>query len=320
MAPTPTPVLIFSPDPREAERYGGLLRAAIGDADFTVASSAEAADAALARVEIAFGWKFPAGLLARMSALRWIHKISAGVEDVVLGETLPALVRLTRTDGSALAPRMIEYVLCAIYMTTHRFPRALRQQSQKLWQNYLVDKAQGKVVGVAGLGDIGGAIAQALTKNGMRVLGWRRSPGAVPGVERVFAGRPELESFVSRCDFVVSVLPTTAETKNVFSAAVFAAMRNHAVFINVGRGASVDEDALADAVARKVIGGAVLDVFREEPLPATSPLWDMEQVIITPHVSGPVVPEDVVGIFIDNFRRYRAGAPLLREIDIQRGY
>jgi phosphoglycerate dehydrogenase-like enzyme len=73
-------------------------------------------------------------------------------------------------------------------------------------------------------------------------------------------------------------------------------------------------------VARKVIGGAVLDVFREEPLPATSPLWDMEQVIITPHVSGPVVPEDVVGIFIDNFRRYRAGAPLLREIDIQRGY
>lgn len=317
----PAPILIFSPDAWEAERYGALLRAAIVDADITVATSKDAAEAAIGRTEILFGWKFPAGLMAKAPNLRWVHKISAGVEDVVIHEPLPASARLTRSDGSAIAPRMIEYVLCAIYMTTHQFPRALRQQSRKLWLNYLVDKAQGKTVGVAGLGDIGGAIAQALAKNGMRVHAWRRSyGGSAPGVERIFAGREELESFVSGCDFVVSVLPTTAETKNVFSAAVFAAMRKHAVFINVGRGASVDEDALADAVARKVIGGAVLDVFRDEPLPAASPLWDMEQVIITPHVSGPVVPEDVVGIFIDNFRRYRAGAPLLREIDIQRGY
>jgi phosphoglycerate dehydrogenase-like enzyme len=317
----PAPVLIFSPDAQEAERYGELLRAAIGDADLTVASSAEDTESAIGRAEVLFGWKFPAGLLARAPALRWIHKISAGVEDVVLAEKLPASVRLTRTDGAALAPRMIEYVLCAIYMTTHSFPRALRQQGRKLWQNYLVDKAQGKVVGVAGLGDIGGAIAQALAKNGMRVLGWRRSHGgSVPGIERIFAGRGELERFVSGCDFVVSVLPTTAETKNVFSSGVFSAMRSHAVFINVGRGASVDEDALAEALKRGTIGGAVLDVFREEPLPASSPLWDMPQVIITPHVSGPIVPEDVVGLFIDNFRRYRAGEPLLREVDIQRGY
>jgi len=316
-----TQVLIFTPDAREAERYGELLRASIDDANFTVASSAEDARSAIGQAEILFGWKFPAGLLARARALRWIHKVSAGVEDIVFNPDLPASVRLTRSAGAAIAPRMIEYVLCAIYMTTQHFPRALRQQQRKLWSNYMVDKAEGKIVGIAGLGDIGSAIAQALAKNGMRVLGWRRSRGeAVPGIERVFAGREELEAFVSACDFVVSVLPTTAETKDVFSAAVFSAMKSHAVFINVGRGASVDENALADAVACGVIGGAVLDVFCEEPLPETSPLWDLEQVIITPHVAGPIVPEDVVGMFIENFRRYRAGQSLHREIDLRRGY
>ncbi len=316
-----TQVLIFTPDAQEAAQYGALLRAAIDDVDFTIASTAEDAMSAIGRAEILFGWKFPAGLLARASALRWIHKVSAGVEDIVFDPDLPRSVHLTRSDGAAIAPRMIEYVLCAIYMTSQHFPRALRQQQRKLWSSYLVDKAEGKVVGVAGLGDIGSAIAQALAKNGMHVVGWRRSPSAaVAGVERIFAGPEELEPFVSACDFVVSVLPTTGETKGVFSAPVFAAMKNHAVFINVGRGASVDEDALADAVARGVIGGAVLDVFREEPLPESSPLWGLEQVIITPHVAGPIVPGDVVGLFIDNFRRYRAGQSLHREIDLRRGY
>ena len=316
-----TQVLIFTPDAREAERYGELLRASIDDANFTVASSAEDARSAIGQAEILFGWKFPAGLLARARALRWIHKVSAGVEDIVFNADLPASVRLTRSEGAAIAPRMIEYVLCAIYMTTQQFPRALRQQQRKLWSSYMVDKAEGKIVGVAGLGDIGSAIAQALAKNGMRVLAWRRSRGeVVAGIEQIFAGREELEPFVSACDFVVSVLPTTAETKGVFSAAVFSAMKRHAVFINVGRGASVNENALADAVARGVIGGAVLDVFCEEPLPETSPLWDLKQVIITPHVAGPIVPEEVVGMFIDNFRRYRAGESLHREVDLQRGY
>lgn len=316
-----TQVLIFTPDAREAGRYGELLRAAIDDADFTVASASEDALNAIGQAEILFGWKFPTGLLARARELRWIHKVSAGVEDVIFDPDLSPSVHLTRSEGAAIAPRMIEYVLCAIYMTTQHFPRALRQQQRKLWSNYIVDKAQGKIVGVAGMGDIGSAIAQALAKNGMRVFGWRRSRGeAIPGIEQIFAGREELKRFVSACDFVVSVLPTTAETTGVFSAAVFSAMKSHAVFINVGRGASVDEDALADAVARGVIGGAVLDVFCKEPLPETSPLWDLEQVIITPHVAGPIVPEDVVGMFIDNFRRYQAGESLHREVDLRRGY
>jgi phosphoglycerate dehydrogenase-like enzyme len=316
-----TKVLIFSPNGQEACRYGELLHAAIDDAEFTVASTAEEALPAIGEAEVLLGWKFPAGLLARAKALCWIHKVSAGVEDVVFDPDLPRSVHLTRSEGVAIAPRMIEYVLCAIYMTTQQFPRAMRQQQRKLWSSYFVDKAEGKIVGVAGVGDIGSVIARALAKNGMRVLGWRRSRTAgVAGIERIFVGHEELKPFVSACDFVVSVLPTTAETKGVFSTSVFAAMKSHAVFINVGRGASVDENALADAVTRGVIGGAVLDVFCEEPLPATSPLWGLQRVIITPHVSGPVVPEDVVGLFIDNFRRYRAGERLHREIDLQRGY
>src|SRR5260370_1291116 len=140
------------------------------------------------------------------------------------------------------------------------------------------------------------------------------------GVDRVFSGRAELRDFVSECDFVVSVLPSTEETKNVFDADVFAAMRPDAVFVNIGRGASVDEDALADAITNKRIGGAVLDVFKEEPLPASSLFWGLDRVIITPPVSGPIIPEDVVPFFVEHFRRYRSGERLLKEVDLARGY
>jgi phosphoglycerate dehydrogenase-like enzyme len=315
------PLLVFSPEAAQAQHYLELLhrdRPAL-----RVAAASTLADALIAgaEAEILLGWRFPAGLVEAMPKLRWVHKISAGVEDLVLGGGLPPGVRLTRSDGAAIAPRMVEYVLGAIYMKTQRFERAWRQQARRHWELYMIDLAAGrKTVGVAGLGDIGGTIARSLTANGMRVVGWRRAPVAAEGVERVYAGREELADFVAECDFVVAVLPTTLETAGVFSAEVFAAMRPEAVFINIGRGASVDEAALIEALETGRIAGAVLDVFAEEPLPPDSPLWGMQQVTITPHVSGPLIAEDVLPLFLQNLRRYAAGEPLLREVDLERGY
>lgn len=315
------PVLVFSPEVAEAQHYLELLHRDRPALRVTAASTLTDALGTGAEAEILLGWRFPAGLVGALPKLRWVHKISAGVEDLALGGTLPPGVRLTRTDGAAIAPRMVEYVLGAIYMKTQRFERAWRQQARRHWELFMVDLAAGrKTVGVAGLGDIGGTIARALSANGMRVVGWRRAAVAAEGVERVYAGIEELPDFVAECDFVVSVLPTTQETAGVFSQKIFAAMRPEAIFINIGRGASVDERALIAALRQGRIAGAVLDVFAEEPLPPESPLWGMEQVTITPHISGPLIPEDVLPLFLRNLRRYAAGEPLLREIDLERGY
>lgn len=314
-------ILVYSPVPGEAAAYAELLRKAAPDVTLHVATAREQVSPAAAEAEILLGWKFPQGLTVSMRRLRWIHKISAGVEDMLTElARIPDLI-VSRTDGSAIAPRMVEYVLGAIFATTQQFPRAWSQAKDGVWQPYLVDRASGKTVGVAGLGDIGAKIALALNVNGMNVVGWRRSDGSPPqGVEKVYRGKREFQRFVSVCDFVVSVLPATDDTNDVFDADAFAAMKPGTVFINVGRGNSVDEDALADALSTGMIAGAVLDVFKVEPLPSSSRLWGLRNLLITPHVSGPLLPEDVISSFLANLARFQAGTPLQKLVDAGRGY
>jgi glyoxylate/hydroxypyruvate reductase A len=316
----PPRILVHSPEGGEAARYADLVRAGRPDADIVVSTTSAEAQQAAPDAEILLGRAFPPAIFPNAARLRWIHKISAGVDDVAFNPGVSPDIVLTRTDGAMIAPRMVEYVLGAIFAIVQRFPRAWKQQCERHWESFPVGLAKGKTVGVAGLGDIGSAIAAALRLNGMGVVGWRRTPTECPSVERLYVGREALESFVAACDFVVLVLPATAETRNLFSGEVFAAMKPAAHLINVGRGAAVDEEALASALRNGRIAGAVLDVFADEPLPPTSPLWALEQVFITPHISGPIVPEDVVGCFLDNLDRYLGGEPLRRQIDRRLGY
>lgn len=318
---TKSSILVYSPVSGEAAAYACLLRGTFADVELFEASTPEEAGSATERADILLGWKFPQGLIASMPKLRWVHKISAGVEDVVDDLVRNPALMVSRTDGSAIAPRMVEYVLGAILAMTQQFPRAWAQSRQRVWQPYLVGRASGKVVGVAGLGDIGARIALALHRNGMRVVGWRRSEAPVPeGVEKVYRGGSELAAFASACDFLVSVLPATDDTRCIFGADVFAAMKPESVFINIGRGHCVDEDALADALEGNGIAGAVLDVFQREPLPAESRLWDIENLVMTPHVSGPLLPEDVVPSFLENLARFRVGQSLHKLVDRRLGY
>jgi glyoxylate/hydroxypyruvate reductase len=234
---------------------------------------------------------------------------------------LPPGLRLTRTDGGVIAQRMVEYVLGAIFATTQQFHRAFRQALEARWESYPVGRAMGMTVGIAGLGDIGRRIARGLDANGILVDGWRRTQGPVSApLRRVYAGRPALAELVSGSDFVVSVLPATAETHQIFDATVFRAMRPNAVFINVGRGSSVDEAALIEAVRSGQIAGAFLDVVAQEPMPRANPLWHVENIVITPHVSGPIVPEEVVPDFVENYARWLEGRSMIKEVDLARGY
>lgn len=314
-------ILVYSPVPGEAAAYAQLLQKAVPDVTLHMATARDEVSPAAAKAEILLGWKFPEGLATSMPRLRWIQKISAGVEDMLTDIACRPDLMVSRTDGSVIAPRMVEYVLGVILATTQQFPRAWSQARERVWEPYLVGLASGRTVGVAGLGDIGAKIAQTLHLNGMKVVGWRRSDGPTPqGVETVYRGNAEFHPFLSACDFVVSVLPATEETNDVFDANAFAAMMPEAVFINVGRGNSVDEAALADALTAGVIAGAVLDVFKVEPLPADSRLWGLGNLIMTPHVSGPLMPEDVINSFLANLSRFRAGERLHKLVDISRGY
>lgn len=314
-------ILVYSPDPQEAARYLALLKEGLPDVKICSASTAAEAEPLIGDVRILFGWKFPSGLIGRGRSLRWVHKVSAGVEDVTGAHDRPQGLRLTRSGGEVIAPRMVEYVLGAIYATTQKFARAFRQKAQARWETYAVDRASGQTVGVAGLGDIGFSIADALHRNGMNVVGWRRSPGSAEGpLSRLYSGRENLLDFAADCDFLVSVLPATAETDRLFESSVFGAMKRNAVFINVGRGNCVDEDALVAAVTQDRIAGAFLDVVAHEPLPSSSPLWAIDNIFITPHVSGPIIPEDVVPAFLENFTRFRKDLALLKEVDLERGY
>jgi len=319
MKPDAPEILVFVPAPGDVERYRELIRQRYPQVRVHAAATPEAAEKVISEIEILFGWMVPPTLLRKARRLRWIQKTGAGVEDV-LASGLPEQVTLTRSDGSLLAPRMLEYVLGAIYAHTQKFDRAREQQAARVWDYFMVDRAGGRTLGIAGLGDIGRRLAERAVANDFRVIGWKRGGDTVPFVEQVYTGRAGLLEMLARSDFVVAVLPHTLETKGIFDAEAFAAMPKGAYFINVGRGGAVDEAALIDALERRQLSGAALDVFREEPLPVDSPLWAAKNLRLTPHVSGPIVAEDVVPFFLENLDRYLRGRPLKRVVDRLSGY
>lgn len=321
MSSAPIPrILVYCPEADQACRYRDLILAAHPAAPIVVATTGAEAVPHIAQAEILLGWKVPAEVLRRAVNLRWMQKSGAGVEDIVYGDVLPQQALLTRCDGAILAPRMIEYVLGAIYARTQKFHLAWSQQQRREWRYYMVDCAEGATLGVAGLGDIGGAIARRAAANGFKVIGWRRSPQPAPGLDRVFAGQEQLKTFVRLCDYLVLVLPFTAATRGLFNAEVFAAAKPGCYLINVGRGGVIVEHDLAAALRDGPLSGATLDVFAEEPLPVGHPFWTLPNLQLTPHVSGPIMPDDVAPFFLDNLDRYLRGLPLLRQVDRTAGY
>lgn len=312
-------ILVYVPDASESREYGQLLRAALPKARVIAAESVEELDQHIGSTEVLTGWKFPRSSLAKASGLRWIHKLSAGVDDVIND---PALrnAAVTRSDGAIIASRIVEYVMGCVFAWTQRFETARRQQQAAIWRYYRVGLARGATIGIAGLGDVGSSIARGCTANGMTVTGWVRSPRQDSSVSRLYAGPEQMPEFLAACDYLVLALPATPQTRHIMGEAQFAGLKPGAVFINVGRGTLVDEAALIRALEEKRLAAAFLDVTEVEPLPAQSPLWTMENVFITPHVSGPVVPREVLPLFVENYERYRQGLPFERTPDRAKGY
>jgi phosphoglycerate dehydrogenase-like enzyme len=256
--------------------------------------------------------------------LRWVQLSSSGVGQLVermgLG-TSPIVV--TNAAGVHATP-LAEFVLFAMLYFAKRMPHVLAEQRRHHWERFALDTLPGKTLGIVGLGRVGQAIARLARSAGLRVVAVRRTPGAradTPDVDVVYplAG---LRSLLAESDYVVLIVPFTSETAGLLGKAELALMKRGAVLINIARGSHVDEPALIEALRSGHLGGAALDVFAHEPLPADNPLWDLPNVLVTPHSMSTAYDENavLVDLFCDNLRRYLAGTPLRNRFDRERGY
>ncbi|HEV8584729.1 MAG TPA: D-2-hydroxyacid dehydrogenase [Methylomirabilota bacterium] len=314
----PVTVLVHHPDPALAKAYAALVRTPRVGVSVAMSSTWEEAASAAADADVIFGWKFPPDLYARATRLAWLQAMGAGV-DWALASTLPARVTLTRAPG-IFGPWMREYVLGWCLWATQRTETYRAAQRARQWrEETLPDRLAGKTMTIVGLGDIGRTIAGAVRPLGVRVLGVSRSGRAVREAHRVFRVS-RLERALAEADFVVLVVPLTDATRGLIGAGALAAMKPSAWLLNIGRGGLVDEAALLTALRERRIGGAILDVFPTEPLPAEHPFWGLDNVVITPHISGPSTPAEIAPVFNANLARWMAGRPLRHVVDRTRGY
>ncbi len=285
----------------------------------------EVMEQALDEIEVVAG-SMPVELIRRAPRLRWIQQWGAGADWLVYHHP-DAAGRdfvLTSTVGMHAVP-ISEQIMGYLLVFARRLHGAMRDQAARRWSHLEpqdVFELEGKTMLLVGVGAIGRRTARVAAAFGMRVLGIRRHPEqTVPYVEAMYAPDRLLE-LLPQADVVVLTVPLTRETVGMFGEAEFRAMKPSAYFINIGRGKVVREEALIRALREGWIAGAGLDVFETEPLPPSSPLWAMENVIITAHYAGltPVYHERAMAIFLDNLRRYVAGEPLHHVVDKGAGY
>lgn len=310
-------ILVYHPDAGEARAYADLIRLPSRAFRIHVASTPAEAAGPGAGAEIFYCWGPPRPLLAGAKRLRWIQCMGAGVERLLVPE-LPPAVRVTRAAG-IFGPWMAEYTIGWCLWVTQKMDRFRASQRQRRWEPVDPIPLRGQTLCVVGLGDIGGSVAKAARALGMRVIGVTRSGRPSRDARRVYR-TTALRAALARADFVVLTLPLSDETRGLLGRAELAAMKPAAWLLNLARGPIVDEAALVDALRARGIGGAVLDVFDTEPLPADHPLWGLDNVVVTPHISGPSTPREIGPIFNDNLRRYAANRPLRHTVDRAKGY
>jgi phosphoglycerate dehydrogenase-like enzyme len=250
------------------------------------------------------------GTCVRAPNLEWLHTMSAGTDHPVFSMLRDQGVTVTNSSGAS-APSIAQTVMLYLLALGRDLPRLTRAQAARRWDPATSHDLHGLRLGIVGLGAIGAEVVRLADAFGMTTIGLRRTVRGDEPCETWTNDR--LTDLLGWADAVVVTAPLTDATRGLFDAAAFAAMRPGAWFVNVGRGEIVDEAALVDALARDHIGGAGLDVFAVEPLPADSPLWLLPNVIVTPHSSGTTdrTHRRAIRLFLDNFRRRTNGAELL---------
>lgn len=278
--------------------------------------------------DILVGYSLRRDQFAQAKKLKWIHSTAAGVGQLMYPELRRSSIVLTNAGGVHAVP-MAEHLLGTIIALARHFPDAMRYQAQSRWaQQELWDakprplELGGRVLLIVGFGATGRELARRIQPLGMRIWGMTRSGrGDAQLAERILPAG-ELANALPQADFVVLAAPETPETRQMIGAKEFALMKREAYLINVARGTLVDQAALAEALRARTIAGAAIDVAEEEPLPPESPLWKLDNIFITPHVSA--VTERMwtrqMDLLMENLERWFDGRELINQVDLQRGY
>jgi phosphoglycerate dehydrogenase-like enzyme len=290
-------------------------------------SNARLAEADIARVEIAFFSQDIVPDFSRQffSAVRkapnvkWLHVFNVGVDHPIFTEMLARGVRLTTSTGTTAEP-IAQTALTGLLMLARGFPHWLKAQREHRWDPVRLQVSprdlKGQTVLVYGLGEIGREFARLAKALGLYVIGVRRSPRRADDPVDELRTPDQLDQLLPRADWLMLACPLTAETRGLITAQRLALLPRGAHIINIARGEVIDEPALIAALQSGHLAGAYLDVFAEEPLPATSPLWDMPNVLVTPHNSSTALGNErrVFDMFVNNLERWKRGAPLINEV------
>jgi phosphoglycerate dehydrogenase-like enzyme len=293
---------------------------------FVVGWEPEAFDGAPAPDALLDCWAGPTRIVAalrRAPGVRWIHARSAGLDRVLVPEVAAHPATLTNGRG-AYSAALAEFALAALLFFAKDLRRLVAQQAAAAWQPFDMERLEGRTVGIVGYGDIGRAVAARLRPLGVSVLALRRRPDRSAGDGLTSESLPpeRLLELVSRSDDVVLSLPLTTRTHGLFGPDAIAAMKPTGVIVNVGRGPTLDEPALVEALGARRIRGAALDVFETEPLPPESPLWRLPNVLLSPHCADhvPGWVDEGMRAFLRQLERFRRGEPLLEPVDKSAGY
>ena len=274
----------------------------------------------LARAEALLAWKPPKNLAARAPRLVWAQSLTGGMDQWLAAPDVPASLTLTCARGTHRL-QMPEHILAGLFVASKQIAPIVLDQRERRWTRRVNPTLAGTTLGILGLGAIGVELARKAGALDMRVIGAKRDGKPVPHVERVY-GPDGLDEVVAQSDYLVLLLPATSETRDFMNRTRLARMKPTAWLLNFGRGDLVVDADLVSAVKDRRIAGAVLDVFRKEPLPAEHPFWTTGGIVVLPHVGGlhPTRDDFVARLFVDNLERFSAGQPLREVVDRVRGY
>lgn len=270
------------------------------------------------QADLLVGWNCPPGVYEPMRQLRLVHGIAAGADNLLDGQQLRG-IPVCRVIDEAQARGMVEYVLWSVLHFHRGFDQALRQQQDRVWKRPRLRAAADYRVGIMGLGELGGRAALALAAQGYAVSGWSRSGRSFPGITS-HAGEAQRARFLAELDVLVCLLPLTEETRGILGRETLAALPPGAALVHCGRGEHLVPQDLVQALDSGRLRGAIVDVFPEEPLPASDPLWHTPGLWVTPHMATLASPNVIVEQILENARRLEAGQPLLRQVDVGKGY
>ena len=315
-----TPVLLWTDNPApyvEAIAAAGLAgRVAIE----TLSRKDNPSPEQLANTEVLMAYSSPAGVLSKMPKLRWLQGMMAGVEGWLSLPDLPQDLPITSARGTH-EESMPENILGAIFYVAKPYAANAANQKQGKWVQTVAQPLTGKTLGILGLGAIGKNVARVVAPLGIRVIGTKRRPEPMENVAKV-VGAEKSREVMAESDFVLNLLPATPDTNDFINAERLGWMKPTAWLLNFGRGHTIKDDDLVAAVRAKKIAGAVLDVFRKEPLPADHPFWTTENILVLPHIGGPHPQRDrfVAKLMAENLGRFLDGKPLKELVDRKAGY